>query len=84
VSELTASRTMALRGALAGDPQSAFIALLHALCLSVFRTHGDHGCVQIGVTQAWLGNVAPNLWAARWMRAKAWVTNALPTFTMLI
>ncbi len=66
VSELTASRTVALRDALAGDPQSAFIVLLHALCLSVFRTHGDHGCVQIGVTQAWLANVAPNLRETVW------------------
>ena len=66
VSELTAVRTVALRDALAIDPQSAFIALLHALCLSVFRTHGDHGCVQIGVTQAWLGNVAPNLRETVW------------------
>ncbi|WP_310531209.1 ParB/RepB/Spo0J family partition protein [Novosphingobium sp.] len=69
VSELTAVRTVALRDALAGDPQSAFIALLHALCLSVFRTHGDHGCVQIGVTQAWLGNVAPNLRETPWSLA---------------
>ncbi|MBB3862542.1 ParB family chromosome partitioning protein [Novosphingobium hassiacum] len=66
VSELTAVRTVALRDALAGDPQSAFIALLHALCLSVFRTHGDQGCVQIGVTQAWLGNVAPALRESVW------------------
>lgn len=34
---------------------------LPALVLSVFRPHGTHGPVQIGVTQAWLGNVAPNL-----------------------
>lgn len=69
VSELTAVRTVALRDALAGDPQTAFNALLHALCLSVFRTHGDHGCVQIGVTQAWLGNVAPNLRETPWSLA---------------
>lgn len=61
VSELTAVRTVALRNALAQDPQAAFIAVLHALALSVFRPHGTHGCVQIGVTQAWLGNVAPDL-----------------------
>ena len=59
-------RTVALRDALAKDPQAAFIALLHALCLSVFRAHGDHGCVQISVTQVWLGNVAPSLRETSW------------------
>lgn len=66
ISELTAVRTVALRNALAGDPNAAFIALLHALTLSVFHQHGTHGCVQIGVTQAWLGNVAPNLRETSW------------------
>ena len=66
ISELTAERTLALRDALANAPDAAFLALLHALCLSVFRPHGTHGCVQIGVTQAWLGNVAPNLRETVW------------------
>lgn len=66
ISELTAVRTVALRNALAGDPHAAFVALLHALTLSVFHQHGTHGCVQIGVTQAWLGNVAPNLRETPW------------------
>lgn len=66
VSELTAVRTVALREALAHDCQAAFIAVLHALTLSVFRPHGQAGCVQIGVTQAWLGNVAPNLRETPW------------------
>jgi ParB family chromosome partitioning protein len=66
VSELTAVRTVALRNALAGNPQAAFIAVLHALCLSVFRSHGTHGCVQIEVTQAWHGNVAPDLRETPW------------------
>jgi ParB family chromosome partitioning protein len=66
VSELTAERTLALRDALANAPDAAFIALLHALCLSVFRSLGQSGCVQIAVTQAWLGNVAPNLRESVW------------------
>ena len=69
VSELTAERTLALRDALANAPQAAFLALLHALVLSVFRPHGTHGCVQIGVTQAWLGNVAPNLRETVWSQS---------------
>ena len=69
VSELTAVRTVALRDALARAPDAAFIAVLHALTLSVFRSHSVHGCVQIGVTQAWLGNVAPNLRETPWSLA---------------
>ena len=66
VSELTAVRTVALRNTLAQDSQAAFVAVLHALTLSVFRSHGTHGCVQIGVAQAWLGNVAPDLRETPW------------------
>ena len=66
VSELTAERTLALRDALANAPDAAFLALIHALCLSVFRSHGVHGCVQIGVSQSWLGNAAPNLRETAW------------------
>ena len=69
VSELTAERTLALRDALARAPQAAFLALLHALCLSVFRSHVQAGCVQIGVTQAWLGNAAPNLRETSWSQS---------------
>lgn len=66
VSELTAERTLALRDALANAPDAAFLALLHALCLSVFGSHRAQGCVQIGVTQSWLGNAAPNLRETVW------------------
>lgn len=66
VSELTAERTLALRDALANAPDAAFLALLHALCLSVFRSHGVQGCVQIGVTQTWFGTVAPRLRETVW------------------
>ena len=69
IAELTAERTVALRNALANAPQAAFLALLQALTLSVFRSHGTHGCVQIGVTQAWLGNVAPALRESSWSQS---------------
>lgn len=69
VAELTAERTLALRDALANAPDAAFLALLHALCLSVFRSHVQAGCVQIGVTQAWLGNAAPNLRETVWSQS---------------
>jgi len=69
VAELTAERTLALRDAVANAPDAAFVALIHALCLSVFQSHRSQGCVQIGVTQAWLGNAAPNLRDSVWSLA---------------
>jgi ParB family transcriptional regulator, chromosome partitioning protein len=66
VSELTAERTLALRDALANDCQAAFIALLHALTLSAFRSHGTYGCVQVAITQSGFSAVAPNLRDTVW------------------
>ena len=66
VTELTAVRTVALRDALANAPEAAFVALLHALCLAIFRPHATRGCVEIAVTQAWLGNAAPDLRETSW------------------
>lgn len=66
VCELTAIRTVALRDALATQPQTAFLAMLHALCLSVFATGMHSGCVGIRVDQVWLGHVAPALRESIW------------------
>jgi ParB family transcriptional regulator, chromosome partitioning protein len=66
ISELTAVRTLALRDALARTPDAAFIALLHALCLSVFRFHGSTGCVQIAITQTGFSGIAPELRNSVW------------------
>lgn len=66
VSELTAVRTLAIRDTLAQAPGTAFVALLHALCLSVFRFDSHLGCVEIGVTQVWLGGIAPDLRQTVW------------------
>lgn len=66
VGELTAIRTVALRDALATQPQTAFLAMLHALCLSVFATGMHSGCVGIRVDQVWLGHVAPALRESIW------------------
>lgn len=66
VSELTAIRTVALRDTLAAQPQTAFLAMLHALCLSVFATGMHSGCVGIRVDQVWLGHVAPTLRESIW------------------
>jgi ParB family chromosome partitioning protein len=66
VSELTAERTLALRDALANAPEAAFVAVLHALCLSAFRFHGQSGCVQISIAQAGFSNIAPDLRDSIW------------------
>jgi ParB family transcriptional regulator, chromosome partitioning protein len=61
ISELTAERTLALRNALAQAPDTAFIALLHALCQSTFSSHSASGCVEIIAKHAYFGNAAPGL-----------------------
>jgi ParB family transcriptional regulator, chromosome partitioning protein len=61
VSELTAERTLALRNALAQAPDTAFIALLHALCQSTFSSHSASGCVEIIAKHTYFGNAAPDL-----------------------
>jgi ParB family chromosome partitioning protein len=47
VCDLTVHRTMALRNALAGDPQLATLACLHAMVLQLFYHHGQDSCVEI-------------------------------------
>ncbi|MFV3131296.1 ParB N-terminal domain-containing protein [Niveispirillum sp. KHB5.9] len=47
VMELTAFRTLALRDALAQDPDTAFIAALHLLCLQLFYYRSSNSCLQI-------------------------------------
>ncbi|MDP3674310.1 MAG: ParB N-terminal domain-containing protein [Novosphingobium sp.] len=69
VAELTATRTVALRDALAQAPDAAFLALVHALVLSVFRSYETGNCIQIEVKPAHLGNVAPALGNTIWAKA---------------
>jgi ParB family chromosome partitioning protein len=45
--ELTAYRTLALRDALAKDPQTAFLAVLHALVLQTFYHFATDSCLEI-------------------------------------
>lgn len=47
VMELTAHRTLALRDALAGDPDIAFIAVLHGLALQTFYRYATECCLEI-------------------------------------
>ena len=61
VTELTAYRTLALREALANDADTAFVAVLHALCLAAFYPYGTHTCLEITAKSAGFGVQAPGL-----------------------
>lgn len=61
VTELTCHRTLALRDALAGDPDMAFFAVLHALCLDAFYPCASRSCLEISAKSAALGLRAPGL-----------------------
>jgi ParB family transcriptional regulator, chromosome partitioning protein len=61
VTELTAHRTLALRDALANDPDTAFLAVLHALCLKAFYRQVSESCLEIEAKSASFGVQAPGL-----------------------
>ena len=61
LTELTAHRTLALRDALAADPQVAFLAALHALCLKLFYRYGLDSCLEIEPKSALFSAQAPGL-----------------------
>jgi ParB family chromosome partitioning protein len=61
VTELTAHRTLALRDALAQDPDTAFVAALHALCLKVFYRYALDSCLEIEPKSAMFASQAPGL-----------------------
>ena len=69
VVELTAHRTLALRDALANDPDTAFLAVLHALCLSLFRHRASAACLEISAKSATFTMQAPGLAATAPARA---------------
>jgi ParB family chromosome partitioning protein len=62
VMELTAHRTVALRDALGGSPDIAFIAVLHVLCLGAFyRFPSSDSCLEIIPRSADFAIQAPGL-----------------------
>jgi len=61
VTELTASRTLALRDALANAPDMAFIAVLHALCLGAFYHYAADTCLEITAKASGFSAQAPAL-----------------------
>ncbi len=61
MTELTAHRTLALRDAVAKDPDVAFVAALHALCLKLFYPYPLDTCVDIEPKRLVFGTQAPGL-----------------------
>jgi len=61
MTELTAYRTLALRDALAQDPDVAHLAALHAFCLRLFYRYAWETCVEVEVKSCVFGNQAPGL-----------------------
>lgn len=57
VVDLTAQRTVALRNALAGDADIAFVAALHAFVLQVFYRYAQATCLEISVKSIGFGQV---------------------------
>jgi ParB family chromosome partitioning protein len=61
MTELTAYRTLALRDALAQDPDVAFLAALHALCLKLFYRYTPESCLDLDVKSVVFASQAPGL-----------------------
>ncbi len=61
VCDLTVHRTMALRNALASDPQLARFACLHAMALSLFYHYDQDSCVEITPKSTQFGAQAEGL-----------------------
>ncbi|CTQ50730.1 ParB/RepB/Spo0J family partition protein [Jannaschia donghaensis] len=69
ICELTVHRTMALRDALANDPQLAMLACLHAIVLQLFYHYGQDSCVEISPRSTQFGSQAPNLGDAAYVQS---------------
>jgi ParB family chromosome partitioning protein len=61
LTELTAYRTLALRDALAQNPDVAFPAALHVLCLKLFYRYTSESCLEIEAKSVVFGSQAPGL-----------------------
>jgi ParB family chromosome partitioning protein len=61
MTELTSHRTLALRHALGENPDIAFVAALHALCLKVFYRYAQDTCLELDLKSAGFSTQAPGL-----------------------
>ncbi len=58
MTELTMHRTLALRDAVANDPDVALRAALHSLCLKLFYPYGFDTCLEIEAKSVLFGNAS--------------------------
>jgi ParB family chromosome partitioning protein len=61
LTELTAHRTLALREAVANDPDTAYLAMLHALCLKLFYRFGLDSCLEVEAKSVLFGSQVEGL-----------------------
>jgi ParB family chromosome partitioning protein len=61
MTELTAHRTLALRHALGEQPEVAFLAALHSLCIKGFYRYALDSCLEIDLKSVGFGAQAPGL-----------------------
>jgi ParB family chromosome partitioning protein len=61
MTELTSHRTLALRHAVGGDFDTAFLAALHVLCLKLFYRYGCDSCLEIDAKGIAFAQQAPGL-----------------------
>jgi ParB family chromosome partitioning protein len=61
MTELTAHRTLALSEAVANDPDTAYLAILHALCLKLFYRLGLDSCLEVDAKSVLFGSQVEGL-----------------------
>jgi ParB family chromosome partitioning protein len=61
LTELTSHRTLALREAVANDPDTAYLAILHALCLKLFYRLGLDSCLEVDAKSVLFGSQVEGL-----------------------
>ncbi len=69
LTELSQMRTLALRDALADNPETAYLAVLHALCLNVFHHSSRSGCLDIEAKSTVFMQPAAGLKESSWAKA---------------
>ncbi|WFU50219.1 ParB/RepB/Spo0J family partition protein [Sinorhizobium terangae] len=76
VEDLTATRTVALRNALANNPAIAFIAALHVFVLKTFYLYGSDSCLEVTLQSVKFGQtqgLGDTVWAKEIeLRHEAW------------
>jgi ParB family transcriptional regulator, chromosome partitioning protein len=61
MTELTAHRTLALRDAVGSDPDTAYLAVLHAMVLKTFYRFSTATCLELEVKHSTFGHQVPDL-----------------------